>query len=126
RDPAHSPFKFTPARTLNPAVPEPLSRLIDYCLRLDADARPQSMQEIAMDLLTIRDTLSAPPEQPIGPVPAGSAPVADPAAGPQPANPPSGPNIILTNTALRNSGKSQRGSQRTGSGRTGSDKLGVP
>ncbi len=124
RDPSHAPFKFAPVRSLNPAVPDSLSRLIDCCLRLDADARPQSVHEIAMELLTIRDTLPAPVESPPGyPVAVGDAP----AVPTLPVSPtPTGPNIILTNSALRNTGKSQRGSQRIGTGGIGSDRIGGP
>jgi serine/threonine protein kinase len=123
KDPSHTPFKFASVRTLNPAVPETLSRLIDCCLRLDADTRPQTIHEIAMELLAIRDTVPAAPSE--QPVPAGmvareSIPAA-PASG--------GPKIILTNPTLRDTGKTQRGSQRTSSkqirlGGLASDKLG--
>ena len=124
RDPSHSPFKFTPVCTLNPSVPESLSRLIDCCLRLDADARPQTIHEIAVELLTIRDTLPAPVAVP----PGAADPAVEPSGKPVEAtSPPSGgANIILTNPSLRNSGKTQRGSHRTGSGSTRSDKLGIP
>jgi len=116
RDPSHAPFKFAPARTLNPAVPDALSRLIDCCLRLDADARPQSVHEVAMELLAIRDTL------PEAEVSSSAIALADEGTA-QPSNPPSGANIILTNATHRNTKKTQRGSQRVGSAALGSDKL---
>jgi len=117
KDPSHSPFKFVPARTLNPAVPDRLSRLIDCCLRLDADARPQTIHEVAMELLALKESLPADAFEQAVP-PAASA------AEPLVAGPPSGPNIILTNAALRNTGKTQRGSQKVASSSLGSDKLG--
>jgi serine/threonine protein kinase len=116
KDPSHAPFKFASVRSINPAVPESLSLLIDFCLRLDADARPQSVREIALDLLTIRDTLPAPVDPPAD----HSVAVVDPV---QSAAVHTSPNIILTNTTLRNTGKTQRGSQRTNSGSTGSDRF---
>jgi serine/threonine protein kinase len=123
-EPSHTPFKFAPVCKLNPAVPEALSRLIDWCLRLDAEARPQSFHEIAMELLAIRDTVPAvPSEQPVaaGAVALETLP-ADPVS--------SGPKIILTNPTLRDTGKTRRGSQRTGSKQIpsaglASDKLGT-
>ncbi len=117
KDPSHTPFKFLAICTLNPAVPGPLSRLIDSCLRLDADARPQSIHEIAMELLTIRDAL---------PASDGDAPGATVESGAAEAEnaSPSSAKIILTNTTLRNSGKVPRGSQRVGSGSVDSSSLG--
>lgn len=57
RDPSHAPFKFTPARILNPIVPDDLSRLLDQCLHLDADARPRTMKMVADDLAAIQSLL---------------------------------------------------------------------
>ncbi len=55
RDPAIQPFKFPPARALNPAVPERLSRLLDACLALEPDARPASIDVVALALVAVRD-----------------------------------------------------------------------
>lgn len=57
RDPAAQPFKFPPANALNPRIPEPLSQLLDRCLAFEADNRPQSMHEVAMELVEIRDRM---------------------------------------------------------------------
>jgi serine/threonine protein kinase len=99
RDPSHSPFKFASVNTLNPAVPEPLSRLIDHCLRLDADARPSSISEVAAELIAVRDLLPPVEAQP-------AAGAAEPVHPPGP--PSGGAKIILTNPTLRGSGKTVR------------------
>lgn len=59
RDPAVQPFKFPPARSLNPLVPVSLSRLLENCLAIDSDARPSSVNEVAARLLAVRDELIA-------------------------------------------------------------------
>lgn len=61
RDPAAQPFKFPPAASLNPLIPDNFSRLVDRCLALEADKRPADVRDIAMDLLAIRDQLAANP-----------------------------------------------------------------
>ena len=57
RDPAATPFKFPPARSLNMLVPDALSRLIADCLEIDAEKRPANAHEVAMRLLALRDAL---------------------------------------------------------------------
>lgn len=59
RDPAAEPFKFSPARSLNPMVPEMLSHLLDECLAMDVAQRPAGIHEVALRLLTIRDSMAA-------------------------------------------------------------------
>ncbi|HZO88782.1 MAG TPA: serine/threonine-protein kinase [Chthonomonadaceae bacterium] len=59
RDPAVQPFKFPPAHTLNPAVPESLSRLLEACLAVEPDKRPAGIHEVAINLLAVRDELTA-------------------------------------------------------------------
>jgi serine/threonine protein kinase len=61
RDPVLQPFKFPPARVLNPAVPESLSRLLDTCLAMEPDARPQSIEAVVQGLLAVRDELLSRP-----------------------------------------------------------------
>lgn len=56
-DPANSPFKFEPASKLNPNIPENLAQLIERCVRLDAFERPQRIHDVALELLTIKDSL---------------------------------------------------------------------
>ncbi|MCS6776263.1 MAG: protein kinase [Chloroherpetonaceae bacterium] len=75
RDPAAQPFKFPPACSLNPQVPEALSRLIDECLALDPAQRPAGVHEVAMRLLAVRDAMRAHPPPPgtLAPVPAAEA-----------------------------------------------------
>jgi serine/threonine protein kinase len=75
RDPAAEPFKFPPARSLNPALPELLSRLLDDCLAMDANLRPAGIHEVALRLLAIRDELAAHPPMPsaLTPVSPGAA-----------------------------------------------------
>ncbi len=60
RDPAATPFKFSPARSLNLLVPDALSKLIADCLELDAEKRPATAHEVAMRLLAIREAMPAP------------------------------------------------------------------
>ena len=62
RDPAATPFKFPPARSLNLAVPETLSRLISDCLEIDMEKRPASAHEVAMRLMPIRDAIRQSPQ----------------------------------------------------------------
>lgn len=57
RDPAIQPFKFPPARSLNPAIPESLSRLLEACLSMEPDARPASITDVALGLVTAREHL---------------------------------------------------------------------
>ena len=57
RDPALQPFKFPPARTFNSQVPASLSHLLDMCLALDPDQRPESANVVAIQLLAIREEL---------------------------------------------------------------------
>ena len=57
RDPAATPFKFPPARSLNLLVPEALSKLLADCLEIDMDKRPASARDFAMRLLVIRDAM---------------------------------------------------------------------
>ena len=57
RDPAATPFKFPPARSLNLLVPEALSQLIADCLEIDMDRRPASARDFAMRLLAVRDAM---------------------------------------------------------------------
>jgi serine/threonine protein kinase len=64
RDPSAQPFKFPPAHSINPAVPETLSRLLERCLAMDAEQRPRSVQEVAYQLMMIRDELARPPVTP--------------------------------------------------------------
>ncbi len=59
RDPIEQPFKFPPARALNPEVPESLSRLLEDCLAIDAGARPATIHQVALRLLATRDELNA-------------------------------------------------------------------
>ena len=58
-DPAASPFKFKPAREINPAVPSALPDLIAHCVMLDTETRPQDVHSVAMRLLGIRDELAS-------------------------------------------------------------------
>lgn len=96
RDPIAQPFKFPPANTLNPALPESLSRLIEACLAIDADKRPAGIHEVALNLLAIRDDLAAHPPKP-APAP-GDAPPAVPASEAAPGSK-SGPRIISSKLA---------------------------
>jgi serine/threonine protein kinase len=57
-DPVAQPFKFPPIRALNPAVPEPLSRLIEACVTLDTEARPAAIDVVAASLVAIRNDLA--------------------------------------------------------------------
>ena len=57
RDPAATPFKFPPARSLNLLVPEALSKLLADCLEIDVEKRPASAHDFAMRLLAIRDAM---------------------------------------------------------------------
>ncbi|HLK59438.1 MAG TPA: serine/threonine-protein kinase [Chthonomonadaceae bacterium] len=64
RDPAATPFKFVAAHVLNPAVPEALSRLLAKCLAMEAENRPQSIHDVAMGLVSVRDELAARAQNP--------------------------------------------------------------
>lgn len=57
RDPALQPFKFAPANTLNRLVPESLSHLLERCLEIEPNHRPQSMNVAAVQLLRVREEL---------------------------------------------------------------------
>ncbi len=57
RDPANQPFKFPPAAHLNPSIPQPLSQLLDHCLAMDIEARPATIHEVALAMLSVRDAL---------------------------------------------------------------------
>ena len=57
RDPALQPFKFAPAHTLNRLVPESLSHLLDMCLAIEPNLRPQSANVAAVQLLRIREEM---------------------------------------------------------------------
>ncbi|HLV78657.1 MAG TPA: serine/threonine-protein kinase [Chthonomonadaceae bacterium] len=59
QDPASHPFKFAPAHTLNPAVPESLSALLAACLAMEPEARPATVQEVALRLAVIREEMAA-------------------------------------------------------------------
>jgi serine/threonine protein kinase len=61
-DPTAQPFKFAPASSLNPRVPEALSLLIARCVSMDVDLRPASMQDVAEALLSLREELEANPD----------------------------------------------------------------
>jgi serine/threonine-protein kinase len=84
RDPAPQPFKFPAARSLNPEVPESLSRLLASCLALEPDQRPASVEEVARGLLAARAELTA----------AQNAPDRDARSGP-----PSGRRIVSSQLA---------------------------
>ena len=110
RDPIAQPFKFPPAHTLNPALPEPLSRLIEACLAIDADKRPAGIHEVALNLMAIRDDLLAHP------------PKAAPLPGAVPASPPpneavsgskSGPRIISAKLAEAEAQRRRESGKRT-------------
>ncbi len=60
------PFKFQPAHTLNPAVPESLSHIIESCLAIDAEKRPAGIHEVAVNLLAVREDLRQRPPIPVG------------------------------------------------------------
>jgi serine/threonine-protein kinase len=96
RDPLAQPFKFPPAITLNPAIPESLSRLIEACLAIDADKRPVGIHEVALNLLAIRDDLAARPPK-AAPL-LGDAPASTP-PNEAPSGSKSGPRIISTKLA---------------------------
>lgn len=114
RDPALSPFKFAYARSANPSVPDALAQLIEWCVRLDAVNRPQTVHDVAMALVAIRQNLAEATARVAFPQEAESAPVQS--AG-------SGPNIILTNPTLRSTGRTTRSANaladRAASGKTG-------
>ena len=57
RDPSLQPFKFPPARTFNPLVPDLLSHLLDVCLALDPNDRPETIHVVAVQLLNVREEL---------------------------------------------------------------------
>ncbi len=59
RDPALQPFKFPPAHTFNPQVPQSLSHLLEMCLALDPDARPASISVVAVRLMAARDEIAS-------------------------------------------------------------------
>lgn len=69
RDPAIEPFKFPPARALNPAVPDSLSRLLQDCLAMEPAARPAGIQEVALRLIAARDELLVRPSGMVSPAP---------------------------------------------------------
>lgn len=76
RDPAADPFKWPPARSLNPAIPESLSQVIQACLAIDPDHRPDGMHQVALSLLAVREELRARTEAErasSGPVGSGAA-----------------------------------------------------
>ncbi len=59
RLPAERPFLFPPAHTLNPTVPPALSELLDWCIAIEPNARPQSMEQVAQELKAICDMMHA-------------------------------------------------------------------
>jgi serine/threonine-protein kinase len=59
RHPSWRPFKFLPARNINPAVPANLSALLNRCVAEDPKKRPASMEEVVRVLDTVRATLPA-------------------------------------------------------------------
>ena len=59
RLPAERPFQFPPAHTLNPTVPPALSELLDWCLAIEPNSRPQSMEQMKHELTAIRDMMHA-------------------------------------------------------------------
>jgi hypothetical protein len=59
RHPSTRPFKFAPARELNPAVPASLSNLLDRCLAENPKSRPGSMAEVSRTLEAVRGELPA-------------------------------------------------------------------
>jgi serine/threonine protein kinase len=91
RDPASQPFKFPPAHSLNPAVPEPLSRLLEQCLAIDVEERPAGIHEVALGLLAVRDEMAAQRSEASGPL-SDSAP-------PDPESVYTGPKIISAKLA---------------------------
>jgi serine/threonine protein kinase len=122
QDPVNHPFKFMPAHVLNPAVPETLSRLLDHCLAMDADARPAGIHQVALDLLSMRDELAARPPQP------APAPLADGETSPGQGSPSGGPRIISAKLAEVEAQKRRSGSQepRVPSGRVTGPPLSTP
>lgn len=100
RDPAAEPFKFPPARSLNPGIPEMLSYLLDDCLAMDVAQRPAGVHEVALRLLAIRDSLAANPSAspsaltPLVPADLTSAPSTTPVTGTA-----AGPRIISAKLA---------------------------
>ncbi|HZT41437.1 MAG TPA: serine/threonine-protein kinase [Chthonomonadaceae bacterium] len=89
RDPVSQPFKFPPVHTLNPAVPESLSALLAACVAMEPEARPATIQEVALRLVAIREEIAARRE-------ADKAVVQQPAA---PAAASGGPRIISAKLA---------------------------
>ena len=63
RNPATTPFKFPPAHTINPLVPESLARLITQCVAIEPDDRPASFTEIADRLRVIQTEAPTTPAQ---------------------------------------------------------------
>ena len=57
RDPSLQPFKFPPAKTFNPLVPDLLSHLLDVCLALEPNDRPETIHVVAVQLLNVREEL---------------------------------------------------------------------
>jgi eukaryotic-like serine/threonine-protein kinase len=59
RLPAERPFVFPPAHYLNPNISPALSELLESCLCMEPNARPESMTQVGQELAAIRDMMSA-------------------------------------------------------------------
>ena len=125
-DPSAQPFKFVPISSVNPAVPELLSQLIQQCVAMEAEARPADIHQVAMGLVAARELIGglepealeetnrpASPDALNAPTVPGRSTSGSPGIG-------GGPRIISAKLAEADAARKRSGSQevsRSGSGR---------
>ena len=81
RDPAPTPFKFPPIRTINPSLPPALDLFVQRSVEMDESRRIQSAQEARDTLARIRDEMRARTERFSGQAESGLSPRRPGAAG---------------------------------------------
>ena len=127
-DPSIQPFKFVPVMNVNPSVPELLSRLIQQCLAMEAEARPADIHQVAMGLVAARELIGALEPEALdeanrpAPPDALNAPTAPGRSVSGPSGSGSGPRII--SAKLAEAERRRSGSQEIPRG--GSGKVAVP
>jgi len=84
RDPAPTPFKYPPIRSINPALPPLLEAFIARCVEMEEELRCQSAVEAKETLTQIRNTVLAEASAPAAPRP------------PRGTRPTTGPKVVST------------------------------
>jgi serine/threonine protein kinase len=128
-DPSIQPFKFVRPSSVNPAVPDLLSTLVQQCLAMDPEARPPDVHQVAMGLVAARELLTSLEPEALdeanrpAPPDALNAPTEPGRNSSGPSGTGSGPRIISAKLAEAEAARRRSGSQevpRNGSGRAAS------